>query len=64
MRKEIKVFAVAAVAVVFAVGVALAGTKVDDIIKMENRLTHSLATKVKLVYAQSGKGKVMETVVQ
>jgi len=29
-----------------------------DIIKMENRLTHSLATKVKLVYAQTGKGKV------
>ncbi len=29
-----------------------------DIIKMENRLTHSLATKVKLVYASSGKGKM------
>jgi len=29
-----------------------------DIVKMENRLTHSLAAKVKLVYAQSGKGKV------
>ena len=25
---------------------------------MENRLTHSLATKVKLVYAKSGKGKM------
>ncbi len=29
-----------------------------DIVKMENRLTHSLATKVKLVYAGSGKGRV------
>ena len=29
-----------------------------DIAKMENRLTHSLATKVKLVYAGSGKGRV------
>ncbi len=29
-----------------------------DIVKMENRLTHSLATKVKLVYAGAGKGKV------
>lgn len=29
-----------------------------DIVKMENRLTHSLATKVKLDYARSGKGKV------
>jgi ParB family chromosome partitioning protein len=29
-----------------------------DVVKMENRLTHSLATKVKLVYAGSGKGKV------
>lgn len=29
-----------------------------DIVKMENRLTHSLATKVKLVYASSGKGRV------
>ena len=29
-----------------------------DIVKMENRLTHSLATKVKLDYAKSGKGKV------
>ncbi len=29
-----------------------------DIIKMENRLTHSLATKVKLIYASSGKGKL------
>ena len=25
---------------------------------MENRLTHSLAAKVKLVYAKTGKGKV------
>jgi ParB family chromosome partitioning protein len=29
-----------------------------DIVKMENRLTHSLATKVKLDYARTGKGKV------
>ncbi len=29
-----------------------------DIAKMENRLTRSLATKVKLVYAGSGKGRV------
>ena len=29
-----------------------------DIVKMENRLTHSLATKVKLVYANTGQGKV------
>ncbi|MDD8012252.1 MAG: ParB/RepB/Spo0J family partition protein [Acidobacteriota bacterium] len=29
-----------------------------DIVKMENRLTRSLATKVKLVYAGSGKGRV------
>jgi ParB family chromosome partitioning protein len=29
-----------------------------DIVKMENRLTHSLAAKVKLVYAKTGKGKV------
>lgn len=29
-----------------------------DIVKMENRLTHSLATKVKLDYARNGKGKV------
>jgi len=29
-----------------------------DIVKMENRMTHSLATKVKLEYAKSGKGKV------
>lgn len=29
-----------------------------DIVKMESRLTHSLATKVKLVYAGSGKGRV------
>lgn len=29
-----------------------------DIVKMENRLTHSLATKVKLVYAKTGQGKV------
>lgn len=29
-----------------------------DIIKMENRLTHSLATKVKLIYDNSGKGKM------
>ncbi|MCU0235502.1 MAG: ParB/RepB/Spo0J family partition protein [Acidobacteria bacterium] len=29
-----------------------------DIVKMENRLTHSLAAKVKLVYARTGKGKV------
>jgi len=29
-----------------------------DIVKMENRLTHSLATKVKLVCAKTGQGKV------
>ncbi|HOW43576.1 MAG TPA: ParB/RepB/Spo0J family partition protein [Candidatus Aminicenantes bacterium] len=29
-----------------------------DIVKMENRLTHSLATKVKLVYSRNGRGKV------
>ncbi len=29
-----------------------------DIVKMENRLTHCLAAKVKLLYAPSGKGKV------
>ena len=29
-----------------------------DIVKMENRLTHSLATKVKLDYARTGKGRV------
>ncbi len=29
-----------------------------DIVKMENRLTHCLAAKVKLLYAASGRGKV------
>jgi ParB family chromosome partitioning protein len=29
-----------------------------DIIKMENRLTHNLATRVKLIYTNSGKGKM------
>ncbi len=29
-----------------------------DIVKMENRLTHSLATKVKLLYSRDGRGKV------
>lgn len=29
-----------------------------DVVRMENRLTHCLATKVKLVYAGSGKGRV------
>lgn len=29
-----------------------------DIVKMENRLTHSLSTKVKLVYSRNGRGKV------
>ncbi len=29
-----------------------------DIVKMENRLTHSLATKVKLLYSRNGRGKV------
>jgi hypothetical protein len=29
-----------------------------DILKMENKLTHFLASKVKLAYAKTGKGKI------
>jgi hypothetical protein len=47
MKKEIKVFTVAVVAVafLFAVGMAVAGTKVDDVIKMENTKAYTKHTK-------------------
>lgn len=53
MQNRIKVLTVAAVVVSFlcAVGMALAGTKVDDVIKMENKSAYEKHTKGIIVFS-------------
>ncbi len=59
MRKELSVRQAEMLVKKFNAGVRKGKPAPDpDIVKMENRLTHSLATKVKLVYAGTGQGKV------